>query len=293
MKKRSKYICVIFAIIIFTLTLVPGVAFADFGPKESVQVTFKNTGNQTFYCTLLSKSDCSGPHSVYEGGEIYSKVDNDVFMAFVNYEDADGFYFLQYVSRCDETQTFTWGYYPPDTFKILLYFPETNTFATSKIYTKYAFSSYFTVDLKGVNGATASSVVLKATKSYDYFAEIVGLLFRVVATVALELGVAWLFKLRSKKAVLCVLITNCITQVVLNVVLNVFNYFDGPFTMILIYFLAEYFVFAAEAVTYSVVLKKVQQSPVPVWKSILYAFVANLLSFVVGMALAVFVPTLF
>lgn len=123
MKKRSRFICAIVVIIIFSLTLVPGVAFADFGPKEFVQLNFKNAGGQTFYCTLLSKSDWCGPHYVYDGGEIYSKVDNDVFMAFVNYKDDDGFYFLQYVSLCDETQTFTWGYYPPDTFKILLYFP--------------------------------------------------------------------------------------------------------------------------------------------------------------------------
>ncbi len=292
MNKWSKRSFAVFAVaVVLLVLLVPSFAVADTGPKSSVHVNFKNT-DDVFYCTLLSKREYSGPHTVYDGDNMYTKVDTDVFMAFVDYQDADGFYFLQYVSQCDETKTFSWGYYPPDTFKILLYFPESGTFVASDICQKYAFSSYFTVDMDGVDGST-SDVVLKVKKSYDYFAEIVGLLFRVVVTVALELGIAWLFKLRGKKTLLCILIANCVTQIVLNVVLNVFNYFDGPFMMILVYFLAEIFVFAAEAVTYSVALRRIDDVQVPVWKSVLYAFVANLLSFVVGMVLALFLPVLF
>lgn len=281
MNVNKKRACIaVFVVVLLFVCFVPTVAFADFGPKECVKITFQNVGDEVFYCTLLSPKGY-GPHWPWDGDEIYSDIPNNVFMAFVNYNDSDGYLFLQYGKQCNQTQTFTWGYYPPDTFKILLYYPETDVFVTSEVYKSYAFSSYYVVDLSAVENG-----VLTATKNYNYFGEIAALLLRVIITVALELGVAWLFRLRDKKTVLCLLITNCVTQVVLNVILNLFNYFYGWLSMILVYFMAEFFVFAIEALTYSIAFKKVSQPFVPVWKSILYAFVANFVSFAVGVVLA-------
>ncbi len=277
--KKRVFVIVLMAVLLFAC-FAPTVAFADFGPKNFVKITFQNVGDEVFYCTLISPKS-AGPYYPWDGGEIYSHLPNDVFMAFANYNDADGYYFLQYGQQCNQIKTFIWDYHPPQTFKILLYYPQTETFVTSEVYQIYAFASYYKVDLAAVENG-----MLAATKNYNYFGEIAALILRIAITVALELGIAWLFRLRDKKTILCLLITNCVTQVVLNVILNVFNYLYGWLSMVLVYFMAEFFVFAIEAVTYSIALKKMP-SPVPVWKSILYAFVANLFSFALGVVLAV------
>lgn len=287
----------LFAVALCVLVAPNSTAQADTGPKPSVVVTFKNMGDELCYCTLLSKTETTGPHSVWEGREEdikYSGLDEESFMAFVNYKDSDGFFFLSFGAQCNENKSFTWGYYPPYTFKILLYFPETNTFVSSDICERYAFDSYFSVEMNGVDiTSTHAEPQLTPVNNYNYFKEIVTLICRIAITVAVELGIALLFRFRGKKVWLCLIITNVVTQLLLNIALNIANYYNGMFMLLLVYFLAEFFVFAAEAITYSIVLHKLGDPKVPVWKSIVYALTANLVSFVVGFVLALFLPVLF
>lgn len=60
---------------------------------------------------------------------------------------------------CTETSEFKWTYYPPQRFKILVYFPETDSFAVSGIYERYAFDSYYKVD--------AGDIELKPSSTYE------------------------------------------------------------------------------------------------------------------------------
>ena len=84
--------------------------------------------------TLLSKEASSGPFGVYENDEETDHFNNEfgpdeVWKAFINYQDKDGFYFISYFQEC--TDTFQWNYYPPNEFKVLIYFPESQSFITS------------------------------------------------------------------------------------------------------------------------------------------------------------------
>ena len=135
--------------------LFPIDASADTGPKPSIVIQFKNMGDELCYGTLLSKDKTTGPYSAWDGSEkdmpdaVYT--DMDIWRAFVDYEDADGYYFLQKTFPCSEDKAIEWTYLPPSPFKILLYYPGTNTFISSGIYEKYAFDSYFSVDMNGIN----------------------------------------------------------------------------------------------------------------------------------------------
>ncbi len=298
-KYLSKIISVamLFAVALCVLVAPNSTAQADTGPKPSVRITFKNMGDELCYCTLLSERDSTGPFSVWNGDEDYMiarGIPREVFMAFVNYKDSNGFYFLQFTEQINESKSFVWGYHPPYTFKVLLYFPETNTFVSSDIYEQYAFDSYFAINMKGVDiTVTSTEPQLTLTNNYNYFKEFITLICRIAITVAVELGIAWLFRFRGKKVWQCLIITNVVTQLLLNIILNIANYYDGMFMLILVYFLAEFIVFAVEAITYSIALHKLGDPKVPVWKSIVYAFTANLVSFVVGMVLALFLPVIF
>ena len=268
-------------------------ASADIGPKPSVQIEFTGMEGQTYYGTLLSMYESTGPASVWDGNPEHADYQPgeegyDIWLKFVEYQDADSYYFLQWWWDCSETNQLNWTYYPPTPFKILLYFPETDTFYVSPVYERYAFDSYFTVDMSDLD---ADPMV--ADKSYDYTWEIISLAARIILTIALELAIALLFGYRQKKVLGFLAIVNAVTQVGLNVALNIINYNSGSMIFTFNYVLLEILVFAIEAIAYAVLLKKFsgkEQKPV---KAVGYALVANAASFGFGLWLAHVIPGVF
>ena len=248
----------IFALLLcFVLVMaMPITAHADMGPKPSVRIEFTGIEGETYYGTLLSKSKSTGPASAWDGNPEYAyrqpeDADYDIWLKFVEYEDTDGYYFLQWFWECSENNQLNWTYYPPTSFKILLYFPETDTFYVSPVYERYAFDSYFNVDLSEYD-----TDPILASKSYDYTWELISLAARIVLTIALELGIALLFGYREKKVLGLLAVVNIVTQVTLNVALNIINYNSGSMSFTFSYVLFELLVFAIEAVAYAVLLKK-------------------------------------
>lgn len=269
-------------VLLLCLALVCGLApaaYADIGPKPSVHITFENMDDTLCYATLLSKTKSTGPSSAWDGDEnhIYNyNLDLDIWRAFVEYEDPDGYYFLQEGWQVNETKSFAWTYYPPSSFKVLLYYPETGEFVTSGIHERYAFDSYFTIDLD------AAGPTLTLKKSYDYTWETISLVARIVLTILLELGVALLFGFRGKQVLLTITGINVVTQVGLNLALNIINYSQGSMAFVLFYLLLELAVFVLEAVLYLRLLRRASPTPLKKGRVILYALAANVLSFAGG-----------
>ncbi len=290
MKKYAsvKFLSLALVLLLFGVFFAPFpsvTASADTGPKPSVTVTFENMGDELCYGTLLSYYPSTGPNSVWDGDPetaYYNEAEYDIWKAFVDYKDADGYYFLQAIWKCNATKQIDWTYYPPSPFKILLYYPESGDFSVSDAHETYAFHSYFSVETSD----------MQVKKSYDYTWEIVSLLCRIVVTVALEMGVALLFRIRERKHLLTILCTNAVTQIILNVALNLINFHEGNMTFVLFYILFELIVFVIEAAVYAVALSKIG-TPVPVWKSTVYALTANAVSFLAGLALAIVIPGIF
>lgn len=130
---------------------LPLPARADTGPKPSVKIEFTGSTGQPYYATLLSRESSTGPQSAYDPeypeSAQYPEGQKDIWQAFVDYEDPDGFYFLQWFWECTQTDLLDWNYRPPQAFKVLVFYPETGEYRASGIYERYAFDSYFTVDL--------------------------------------------------------------------------------------------------------------------------------------------------
>lgn len=272
---------------------MPITARADMGPKPSVRIEFTGIEGETYYGTLLSKYDSTGPASAWDGKPEYARSQPgdegyEIWLKFVEYQDADGYYFLQEWWDCSESNQLNWTYYPPSPFKILLYFPETDTFYVSEVYERYAFDSYFTVDLSAYD-----SDPITASKSYDYTWEIISIVVRIVLTIALELAIALLFGYREKKVFAFLAAVNVVTQVILNVALNIINYNSGSMTFTFSYVLFEILVFTIEAVAYAVLLKKFSGKEQKKGRAVGYAFVANAASFAFGLWLAHVIPGIF
>lgn len=311
-------------------------ASADTGPKPSVSVTFENMGDELCYGTLLSKTPSTGPARAWDGtedGKFYEGADEAVWRAFVEFKDEDGFYFLQWFWRTDENKALNWTYYPPQTFKILLYYPDRATksgaadnsaggatrdsettaasgaFCVSDVLKRYAFHSYYFVDMRNVQSETIGTIAkISVTQGYDYSAEILGFFVRFIITLGVETLLALAFGLRTKRAFLTVLAANGVTQIALNLLLNVRLHFNNVYGVFPLYFFAELFVFVAEAALYCFILGKRKnggengsadenggKAAIVYSKKrlILYAFTANLISFCIGLPLAILLPAVF
>ena len=288
MKKRMTAIllCVLMCL---TLSVT---AYADIGPKASVQITFTGIEGETYYGTLLSQQRSTGPSTAWDGNPEYAHYDRGdggraIWEKFVHYEDADGFYFLQEWWDCTESNALRWTYRPPSVYKILLYFPESDSFMVSPIYEQYAFDSYYMVDLSDL------SAPLRAEQNYDYTWELISLAVRIILTILLELAIALLFGYREKRLLKFIAVVNVITQVILNVSLNVVNYHSGYLAFILSYILFELIVFAVEAVAFAAMFRRFSEKEQKRGKIIFYAFAANALSFALGFWLARIIPGIF
>ena len=275
---------------IMVFAMFPITAHADTGPKPSVRINFENMGEEVCYGTLLSKTDSTGPSSAWDGNpeHIYNyDLDMDIWQAFVDYEDADGYFFLQEGWLCSESKELNWTYYPPSSFKILLYYPELDTYTVSGIYERYAFDSYFRVTMDGLEIKSVDD------KAYDFTWELISLACRVVVTIALELAIALLFVLRQKKLIMTILGVNVVTQIGLNVALNIINYNRGAYMFVFCYVLLEILVFIVEAVAYTVLFRKGSEPQISKKRTVSYALIANIVSFIGGMAIAQLVPGIF
>ena len=288
--------------LIFAVTAFPITAKADMGPKPSVRIQFKNMGDDLCYGTLLSKEKCTGPARVWDGtarNEQLYDLDRSIWKAFVDYKDPDGYYFLQRGWAVSETGEIAWTYYPPEDFKILLYYPETETFVSSGSYERYAFDTYYTVDMEGVrigsveyNENLSTNERINAYRSYNYRMELLSLTIRIFLTIAIEMAVALLFGFRRKKQLQILALVNITTQLLLNLLLNIIHYNSGPLAFVISYVFFEVIVFALEAGLYCRLLKKVSEKKENRYY-VLYSFVANSASFWVGYYLAAALPGIF
>ncbi len=258
-------------------------AAADVGPKPSVELNFQGLEGQRFYATLLGNVTQYGPWSAKEE-YLDWRGDPEAWEAFARYPEPEGWYFLGNYADCTETGRFVWSYYPPETFYILVWLPEEDRYLCSnEPVSRYAFDSRFTV--------TATGEGLTVRSSYDYAGEMLGLLVRAALTIALVSAAAWmLFGLRRRDQLALIFKVNLVTQLALNLLLNLCSYFSGPLLAVLVYGLLELLVFFTEGLVYSRWLRWGEdQKPHP-W---LYALGANAVSFAAGWELAHWLPGVF
>lgn len=290
MKKLRSFFCCLFVLAVF----LPLNVHADMGPKPSVQVDLHQLPESPCYVTLLSQEKSTGPYSVSTDPVLRDSwlIERDpqpelaqkAWQAFRDYQDPDEFYFIEYFSRCEDGQEFAWTYYPPQTFKVLVWLPESNQFLCSEVLDRYAFDSYFTAI------AADSGEPLAIHKSYRYKTELLSLAVRIAATLVLELLIALLFRLHGK-ALRCILWTNLVTQILLNLALNLINYRCGPLAFIFHYIWMELAVLLLEALLYKFAFPRCGEERPRVWLG--YAAAANILSFVAGLLLARWIPGIF
>ena len=273
--------------------LLPLWAAADTGPKPSITVTPEGFGEDACYLTLLSQTETTGPWSKHESfaasKDSYGdpEADEAIWTAFNDYQDAEGFFFLGCYGEVTGGQMFCWSYYPPDTFKVLAYFPDSGTFAVGPVTERKEFSARYTVS----PSETGETLLIEKARNQE--AENKSFVGRLVLTLALELAVAVVFAFRAKRQIITIVCMNLITQVGLNQAIThlfplVSSRWYWPGLLVL-----EVLIFLVEGAVYAKLLPRWKKDPAAVCHPWGYALAANVASFGVGLILARLIPGMF
>lgn len=299
MKKRWRSILTAL-LLLLPLAVMP--VSADVGPKPSVVVALDGLEGRTCWGTLLSQQEGTGPYGRFYEEEAAEDPEEDrALRALLPLErmDSEGFHLLNFVKDCSDEE-FSWTYYPPHTYKIALWFPEEDALAVSGVYHRYAFDSYYRLDLSGVELMPGGIVELEAARlqrDYPYGASLLALAGRVALTLGAELLLALAFGLRTRQALKWVAVVNLATQLGLNLALELFTYCNGALEgMMAILALPVYL--AAEAVVTLVELriyrrKLLGERGASKRRITAYTWTANLCSLLAGVLLSFRLPALF
>ncbi len=260
---------------LFLIVLIPITVKADMGPKPTVKLNITGIEEPHYYVTLLSSVDHYGPWSV--SNRSFHDGDEAIYNIFSEYQDE--FYFLNYYQKCFGKDTFSWTYFPPETFKVLIYLPESDVFIESNTMERYAFNSSYNVQVKD------NELIIK--RNFAYGLELIKLFVRLLLTLGIELFIAWLFKIR-KEAFTFILKVNVVSQILLNIFLNVILLNEGFFVFVFYYVLLELLVIIFEMGLYLTWHSKYKVLTPKKWVFVLFAIIANVTSFIIGTQISIF-----
>lgn len=313
--KRTNFLAHILLLALFLACMVMPVC-ADSGPKASAVVDIKGLEGRQCYVTLMSLNPYSTQYSSQvkerpdgtryyeEEGWVPAWIERSfalypkIWNKFRDYEltNPERLYFLSECGVASSEGRYIWNVYPPVVFKVLLYFSDTDSFVITEEFSEcYAFDSYFTVDVTGVELIPGETVTMPAAvRSYDYTRELLGLAARAILTIALETVLAWwVFQLKTPKQLGLILLVNLVTQVGLNLGLNWEVYINGPGLFLIVpYVKMEFWVLIVESIVYGLWMPDIpKEDRLP--RTLRYAIIANGLSFAAGWGLALVIPGMF
>ena len=270
MKKLKIVLSVLIFLLIFSIGTTT--VSADMGPKPASYITIK--GIEGEYVACFAAKNAWGPNFDYEGWIEY-EMDYVKYNPIMEYKDEEGFKWITDYYKCNGESEIRFTYYCPEVYKIVIYQNDQFLIATEAL-EMYAYATYYEIDFS--TGTVTSPEDIKVTKTYDYFSEIFNLIVRIVLTLAIELGLFFLFRLYTKRNFNVVLITNLVTQIFLNVAINISLYNSGYMDALFLLFALEFVVLIIEFITYQILLKEKKR-----WIIILYPIIANALSFGLGL----------
>lgn len=247
------------------------------GYYQTTKIVFEDI-EEPCYATLLSRYTVSGTWSTKLEYDLNAP--EEVINFFDEYQDSDHYFYLNYFQDVTEGLLY-WPYYPPDDFKLLMFFPQDGSFIVSdEIYHRYALTS--TYKAKIADG----HVVL--TRNYDYPRMIVNTTFRIVLSTLLSVLVILLFARPLKSERKFIIFSTFIFQVILNLLISYYSFLHG-FSMVE-YYLFIWLAYLPFALLQGYLFSRKAYSMVAPYR---YALLANVAAYALGMFLVDNFPGLF
>lgn len=287
----------IISILIFTLTLTVQTAFADTGPKPTLEIIVENLEDSNYYLDLLGKEGEYGYFSATDGNKEYDNMHDQPIYKY----DIDGWKAIhmrtwvlsgKLIGEPLETNSsgkvirmkHSFGYVRvPKIFKIIIQKTDGSLQVSDIIHNSH-FNAMVHYDMKQNKVLSVSGNILKKDIQFnskllqDYF-------FRIGITLLIEILIAIPFFYRRLRRIPVIAVVNFITQTLLTIgmlfdypILHTFPFNTGYFAVL---FIGEICVFVAEYMIYLRVFGKGEKS-----KIASYTIIANLASFIAGFLIA-------
>ncbi len=264
-------------IVLIVIILFTSIAGADVGPKPSLEIIVRGMDTDKYWLDLLVTDDAN-----FSWLEITEEERKKV-SKLIEYRDEDGFHpallvgtkvplsgDLKGEKQKDGSYLHLFGYVGvPDIFKIVILKKDGTLIISEKIERKQ-FQSVVEFDIKN----------LKTAEKIPWCNISIGFLIRLALTLLIEIFIAIMFGFTLKKSLKIILITNIITQVILNILVFSSDITGGLFAAIITFILAEIFIVIAEVIVYLNLLT--QKSKL---RRLIYAVSANLVSLSAGFML--------
>ena len=208
------------------------------------------------------------------------KAPEEVKQFFREYEDENRFFYLNYFQDVTDGLLY-WPTYPPEIFKVLLYFPDSDTYIVSEQpISRYALTSTYK--------ATVSNGQIEMKTNYNYFKLSFMTLLRTALETIVMVMVALFFGRPDKKDRKVVIIACLIYHVILNILISVYSFKNG-FSRVeyfVIMWLPYILMFLLQGFIYT---KKAYTMKSPYYSG----FFSSLAGYIIGLILVDWFPKLF
>ncbi len=275
----------ILTLLLIVINFLPSPAFADVGPKPSLEIRVKGMDNDNYWLDLLVTDK-----SEYSWLEI-SLVERERVKKLAEYVDEDGFHpallvgtrvplfgDLKGEKNSDNTYSHNFSYIgTPEIFKIAI-LTEDDTLIISDLIHRKHFNSIVEFDLR--DEALQEDILLYAGQAKEISPILkisFGFISRLLLTLAIEIGIALLFGFTIKHSGKLLFKTNIFTQVVLNIAILWMNLSYGLLIALLVFILMEIFIIIFETIIYAKYLTEKSKG-----RRIAYGILANIVSLMVG-----------
>lgn len=275
-KKSNKIIFICLIILLSIILCLPQVN-ADMGPKPRATISVVGTENLGMYHVKIFAS----------GGISNRPESQESAYKFVDDYEIDG-YDESFVF-CDLQGDFVYdsSYIAHDNYQIVIFSENGDTIFCSPMFEREFFEGFYTYNLGGKTFQEIteslednSTIYGSVSAEYKWWYIVVSTFGRMLVTVAVECLIA-LVLFRNKRVIKIIAITNIITNYALNQTLSIIDLVTGFQMMnyMMLYWAFEIVVILIESLVYCKTMPLVSKL-----KIILYTIVANLITFVLGMA---------
>lgn len=263
-------------IAILVLCAKPIVAYADFGPKDSLTIYVEHPPNESYYLDLLTTE--KGEHSNLNGPETRESLNQDMLKLLYAYEDEGWYPALTAGTTIPMWGSLTgvkdgdrmmhkFGYVGlPETYRIIIV-TESGEVSASQPFTRQALQSSITYDYESNKGEVPSIVT----------AYLLQYATTCIPTLLIELVILFLFGFKLRDNWKVFLFTNLATQVLLTVTLGTALILHGSLTAYFIQFPVELVILIGETILFAKLLRGYT-----VKRRIAYGIAANIISWGMG-----------
>lgn len=263
---KIKKIVLLLTLILFIFVSTSITVNADMGPKPAIYIDI--VGIEGDYVAAFASKKVSGPNFDYESWLKYE--DHRVeYHPIMEYKDDEGYKWMTKYYECNGDSEIKFTYYAPSEFKLVIY-KDNELYKVTEATEMYAFRSYFKIDF--------FKEEIKIKNTYPYYKEVIEFILRLAITLAIEIGLYFLFRLHTKRNFKIVMIVNIATQLLLNIIINLGTFYQGELYALIILILCEMAIFILEPIIYIILMRKKNKLLIA-----LYGIIANVLSFAIGL----------